>query len=208
MTKLFPFLCSVLTLVVRPAALEETAVSLAQKLQSQFLTKPGVILSFDLKSEGHLRLMADFRGGRIRVESPSLLIISDGKTIWNYDKTADRVTIDNVAGASTFRDPSAFFRFADNYSATMVKHAGSDYTVSLTPRSELQSLAKAAGELQSLVLELRVAKHSIKILSASAISSRGKAHPNALSIVSMKSVRASDFIFTPKASTKVVDLRE
>ncbi|MFI5201856.1 MAG: outer membrane lipoprotein carrier protein LolA, partial [Candidatus Kapaibacterium sp.] len=188
---------------------QETAQSLAQKLQSQFLNAPAVLLSFDLKSQGRIRVTADLRGGHIRLESPSLLIISDGKTVWNYDKSADRETIDNVTAGSEFHDPASLFRFADNYTAQIAaSNRKTRYTLVLTPSQALQSLLKSAGEMQSLRLDLELHGSRVNILKASATSSRGTTQIKHLQIKTLRHVPSSEFIFTPKATTKVIDLRE
>ncbi len=190
------------------ASASETPQSLAEKLQQEFLAAPAVSLSFDLKNEEHLRILTDMRGGHIRMESPQLLIISDGNTIWNYDKSGDRVTIDNVTASSEFHDPASLFRFADNYTASLEHVSGNQYTLVLTPSSALQSLMHSAGRLQSLRLSVTVHGSRVQIASASATSFRGTTDVAHLKIQMLQTANASDFVFTPKASTKVIDLRE
>lgn len=188
---------------------KETPQSLAEKLQAQFLSAPAVTLSFDLKSEGHIRITTDLKGGHIRLESPSLLILSDGKTVWNYDKAADRETIDNVTAGSEFHDPASLFRFADNYTAQVAKWDGKNrYTLLLTPGPVLQALLKSAGEMQSLQLDIELRGSRVLVRKASATSSRGTAEVEHLQIKTLTKIQPSDFIFTPKSSTKVIDLRE
>src|ERR1035441_9922598 len=122
----------------------ETPQSLAQKLQKSFLDRPGDELEFYIKGEGKIIVMVDVEGKRVRIESPSLLIISDGKTVWNYQKKEDRVTIDNAAPSSIFHDPIALFRFADNYTATIVKTDSiKNYSLDLSPQPQLKSLLNA-----------------------------------------------------------------
>jgi outer membrane lipoprotein-sorting protein len=199
----------VLAFFLHPLSFSLSPQTLAEKLQSQFLSAPGVSLSFDLKNEGHVRIAANLKGGQIRLESPSLLIISDGKTIWNYDKSADRETIDNVTAASEFHDPASLFRFADNYIASIAKWDGKNrYTLVLAPAQALQSLWKSAGEMQSIRLDLEVRGSRVTIRNASATSSRGTTQIGHLQIKTLSRILPSDFIFSPKASTKVIDLRE
>ncbi len=190
------------------AKAKETPHTLAQKLQEQFLSAPGVELSFDLKHQGHIQFTADLRGGHVRLESPSLLIISDGKTVWSYDKKADQVTIDDVTASSDFHDPASMFRFADNYTPNILSESGARYTLELTPAKQLQSLLHAAGEMQSLRLDLVVHGPQVRILSAAASSSRGTAEVRNLKITTLTHSSPSDFVFQPKASTKMIDLRE
>ena len=200
---------AVLAAAVAVSRAKETPHSLAEKLQAEFLSAPAVSFNFDLGSEGHVRVLADIRGGRIRMESPTLLIISDGRTVWNYDNVADRVTIDNVTERSEFHDPTSLFRFADNYSASIVRASGNRYTLVLTPLKALQALLHNAGGMQSIRMDVIVVEGGhVKIVNAAATSTRGTQAVQHLEIKLLPSVNAADFTFTPKASTKVVDLRE
>jgi outer membrane lipoprotein-sorting protein len=195
--------------ILHPSTPPLSPQALAQKLQAQFLSAPAVTLSFDLKNEGHIRITTDLKDGHIRLESPAILIISDGKTVWNYDKVSDRVTIDNVTARSEFHDPASLFRFADNYTASIAKWDGKNrYTLVLLPGPVLQSLLKSAGEMQSLRIDLELRGNRVRIRNASATSSRGSIQVQHLQIKSLARIQPSDFIFSPKSSTKVIDLRE
>jgi outer membrane lipoprotein-sorting protein len=186
-----------------------TAPTLAKKLQEQFLNAPGVSLSFDLEHEGRVTITTDIQNGHVRIESPSMLIISDGHTVWNYQKREDRVTIDNVTASSAFKDPTSLFRFADDYTAITTTWDGmARCTLELTPLPVLQSLLKSAGEIQKITLELHIKKQQVTIASASATSSKGTTRAEKLTIKTLHQIHAPDFIFKSKASTKVIDLRE
>jgi hypothetical protein len=198
-----------MAVVVSPLSAQETAQSLAKKLQEQFLNAPGVSLAFDLANEGRVTISSDLHSGRIRIESPSMLIISDSHTVWNYQKTDNRVTIDNVTASSAFKDPASLFRFADNYTAITTKWDGTARcTLELTPLPVLQSLLKSAGEIQKITLELHIKKQGVEIASASATSSKGTTRAEKLTIKTLHQIHAQDFIFKSKTSTKVIDLRE
>ena len=86
---------------------EDSATTLAKKLEAQILSAPEVVMSFTSPTEGRVSVKADLAGKRVRLESPSVLILSDGKTIWNINKKTNRVTIDIVSAHSAFRDPAA-----------------------------------------------------------------------------------------------------
>jgi outer membrane lipoprotein-sorting protein len=188
---------------------QETAQSLAKKLQAQYLNSPAVSLGFDLAGEGRVTITADTRSGHIRIESPSMLIISDGHTIWNYQKKDDRVTIDNVTPTSAFHDPGSLFRFFDNYTAAITSTNGAGhYTLELTPSPALQPLLKSAGEIQKITLALQIKKQHIVITSATSVSSKGTTNAEKLTIKTLAKIHEQDFIFKPKPSTKVIDLRE
>jgi outer membrane lipoprotein carrier protein len=54
------------------------------------------------------------KGNRYRVAMDGMEIYSDGKTTWNYDKSANEVTVDNVnAGASAMTPQKMFTNFYD-----------------------------------------------------------------------------------------------
>ncbi len=187
---------------------QETAPSLVKQLQEQFLSAPEVSLAFDLANEGRVTITADLHTGHIRIESPSMLIISDAHTVWNYQKREDRVTIDNVTVGSAFKDPASLFRFADDYTANVTTwNSKMQCMLELTPKPALQPLLKAAGALQTITLELRTGKE-VKIESASATSANGTTRAEKLSIKTLPKIHEQDFIFKPKPSTKVIDLRE
>ena len=208
--KIFEPILIVFFLFLHGAVLaQESATSLAQKLQEQFLSASAVSFSFDLPSEGHIAILADIRTGHIRLESRKLLIASDGKTVWNVDKSANRETIDNVTQSSAFRDPSSLFQFANNYIPKIIaQHSVTRYTLQLTPNAQLQSLLSQAGGMETLTLELNMIKSTVKIMSASAASSNGTSTVKHLKIATLKSVPANSFDIKTSASTKVIDLRE
>src|SRR6476469_5374129 len=79
----------------------ETPLSLARKLQDQVLAGAGVTMKFNMSGVGAVAVTADLRSHRIRMESPSMLIVSDGKTVWNMLKKSRQVTIDNVGGTNS-----------------------------------------------------------------------------------------------------------
>ena len=188
---------------------QETPQSLAEKLPDQCRRAPGGSRSFDRATAGRVSITADIHNGHVRIESPSMLIISDGHTIWNYQKREDRVTIDNVTAGSAFQDPLSLFRFADNYTASIAAWNGTaQCTLELTPLPKLQSLLKSAGEIQYIILELRIKQQKVEITSASAVSSKGTTRAEKLAIKMLSKIRAQDFVFSPKPSTKVIDLRE
>jgi outer membrane lipoprotein-sorting protein len=187
---------------------QESAQSLTRKLEQQFLAAPAISAKFSLSGQGTITVTADMKNNKLRIENAQALLISDGKTIWNYDKHANRVTIDGIAKNSALKDPASLFRFSSNYTAALVKSKGTAYTLELTPSNQLQSLLKAAGELQHIILDVKATKKNVTIVKASASSSNGNAQVSGLKITTLKSARASDFIFKGNNATKVIDLRE
>jgi len=187
---------------------QENAASLTRKLETQFLQAPAISAKFVLSGQGTITVTADMKNNKLRIENGQALLISDGKTIWNYDKHANRVTIDGIAKNSALKDPASLFRFSSNYSAALVKSKGTAYTLELTPSNQLQSLLKAAGELQHILLDVKTSSKGVTIIKASASSSQGNAQVSGLKITTLRSAHASDFIFKGNNATQVIDLRE
>jgi outer membrane lipoprotein-sorting protein len=204
-------LAFVVCIVLAPATnmfAQETAASLTKRLEDQLLSSAAVSMKFTIATEGPVSVTANLRDKKIRMESPSMLIISDGTTIWNYQKHADRVTIDNVSGMnSPFRDPQSVFKFSENYTTRILSANDPNYRMEFTPNAQLSSFMQSAGDMQRLILDLNVRGKNITIMKAAVSSSRGTSQTSALTIKPLKSVRAADFVFAPKSNTKVLDLR-
>ena len=189
---------------------QETASSLAGKIENSLVSSAGISMQFEIAGEGKVSLIINNESNQARIESPSILIISNGKTIWNYDKKADRVTIDNISSNSPFLEPHNLFQFSRNYSSRIISTNGDNYVLEFTPNEKISSSLKAAGGIEKLELTVISTKVGMKILKAAATSASGKTAVSGLTIkpLSLKSVNKYDFNFKPKSSTKVIDLRE
>jgi outer membrane lipoprotein-sorting protein len=195
--------------IVSESHATETAATIAQKLQESLLSGAGVSMKFTLAGQGKISINTDLKQHRVRMESPSMLIISDGKTIWNYKKTSRQLTIDNVSSkGSAFQDPGSLFKFSSNYSARLASHTGSTYVVEFTPNSQLQSLLKNSADIQRLSLTVNVAQGHIKIKKAVAAGSKGNSQASTLSITTLRTVKGSDFVMATNSQMKIIDLRE
>ncbi|MDP4198301.1 MAG: hypothetical protein Q8922_05300 [Bacteroidota bacterium] len=196
------------------ARAQESAIALAQRAEASVLRSPGVSMTVRVPQQGSISVKIDFHAKRIRIESPSNLIISDGSTLWNLSKSTNRLTIDNVAKTgSPFADPAMVFQFAEHYAAQVSHRAGQTYTLDLTPDGHLSALLNAAsgsapGGAQKLQLTLRTNGKSIKIVKAQVMSSRGVQQTSSLTIKPINKIRSDDFLFKQNASMKVIDLRE
>jgi hypothetical protein len=188
---------------------QESALSLAKRAEALLFASPAVAMKFSLPNEGDITATVDLIGKHIRIESKSTLMVSDGSTVQNLSKNTKRLTIDNVAKTSSpFADPASLFRFAENYSASIVRHAGSSYTLELTPNKSLAPLMKAAGDAQKLSLTLTASSKRVKIVEASVISSKGATRAGKLTITSLKRVKPEQFAIKPAKDIQIIDLRE
>ncbi len=195
--------------LAKPASAQESASSLARRAEDMLLRSAGVSMTFRLPEQGAISVKVDFRGKRIRIESQSTLVISDGSTLWNVNKSSGHVTIDNVAKTgSPFADPKSLFQFSGHYTASTKSHSGNSYSLDLTPDSKLAGLLKAAGGAQKLELDVTLKGKTLKIVKAQVIGASGAQQTSALRIVPMKNIRDEDFKLAITAKMKVLDLRE
>src|SRR5690242_5045523 len=79
-----------------PLKIQATGDDLAKALESQLLSGSAVQMKFAIKGVGNVTMTADVSSNKVRVETSTLTIVSDGSTVWNYNKSSHQVTIDNV----------------------------------------------------------------------------------------------------------------
>ena len=205
---LFAFLSALLPAQLRA---QPTANALAFQLEQKLFSGEAIRMKFSLGSGEKVEITTDVKRNRIRIESTSLTIVSDGTTVWNYSKRNKQVTIDGASSNpnSALQKPQDLFRFSSNYSATIVKHTGNEYTLELIPNDRIQALFKSAGGLNSiLVTVIRKNARSITIKRAIAQGKEGSTETGALRVESLKKLSATEFVFKTPDGAKTVDLRE
>ena len=147
------------------------------------------------------------KGNKYKVKMDGMEIISDGKTVWNYDKASNEVTVNNVdAGGSAMTPQKLLTNFYDKdfyYKYNGIKKEGSKQIqeIELTPTDKTRPFHK---------VYLMVDKASNSIYSAKFLEKSGGRY--SYTITNLKgSVTASDKDFTFDKSkypgVEVVDLR-
>jgi outer membrane lipoprotein-sorting protein len=204
-----PFLVALSLLFSGTASAQESASSLATRIENLFASA-GDVMTFTMQGQGKITLVVARTNTGGRLETPTMVILSNGKTIWNYDKKADRVTVDELKANSIFEHPVQLFQFAHNYTPQIVSSKGQQYVLQLTPNNDIASVLKDVGEMRQLELTVLASKKNVKILKAKAVSSKGESFVNALTIKPLDEKQLSKYNFSFKAGphTKVVDLRE
>lgn len=105
-------------------------------------------MEIDERNKGTIKL----KGQKYVVDLPDvgITVFSDGKTIWNYMKDGNQVTISNVDEAgSELMDPSSLFRiyekgFESNFVGEVKKGNKSVYHIDLFPEDESQDVSKVS----------------------------------------------------------------
>lgn len=179
-------------------------------LEQQVLSGEGVSMKFKIKDGENVSVVADVKSKKVRIETGSMTIVSDGATVYNYQKRNNQLTIDALGKgrASALSNPKDLFLFATNYSAKLVSSKNGSYVLALTPNAKVQSALQAAGGISTITFNLGVANDKLSIKSASAASNGQNVETGALTVKSLKSLAASQFAFNAPKGARVIDLRE
>lgn len=145
-------------------------------------------------------------GKKYRFETEDQLIISDGKTVWTYNRINNQVLIDKVrknSGALLPKD--ILFKYPKTHYATLLgkeKMNGKKvYIVKLDPKED------SHGYFSSI--KIWVEDHSWNIIKIEITDLNGNISLFNLSNIDTKSKLSDDlFHFTPSPEMNVVDMRE
>lgn len=219
MKRLFTFLTLALAVTVHaqdknPTKNDAGAKKILDAVSARFKTYKSPQASFTYKVENAQgkalstkKGTVSMKGSKYKVSMSGMEIFSDGKTVWNYDKSANEVTVDNVntsAGAMTpqklftnFYDKDFFYKYNGEK-----KEAGKTLQeIELTPTDKTRPFHK---------VYVLVDKASKTIYSAKFLEKTGGRYSYTINSLS-PSANVSDAEFTfNKAKypgVEVVDLR-
>jgi outer membrane lipoprotein-sorting protein len=196
--------------ITKASLVQLSAQDLAKMLEQQVLSGEGVSMKFKIKDGENVSVVADVKTKKVRIETGSMTIVSDGQTVYNYQKRTNQLTIDALGKgrASALSNPKDLFLFATNYSAKLVSAKNGSYVLALTPNAKVQSALQAAGGISTITFNLGVANDKLSIKGASAASNGQNVETGALTVKSLKSLAASQFSFNAPKGARVIDLRE
>ncbi len=208
-TRILSF-CALLLLAVvgTTSAKSIDAASVAKALEKKLVAGEGVSMAFTIKPEGRITITASTNSGKLRIESPKLLIVTDGTTIWNYTKIRKQVTVDALANSSALKDAADIFRLTENYTISLASEKGSECTLNLVPNKKILDLLKPIGEVDKLVFVIANATKNPSIKRASAVIHGQKSEATSVTILSVKKLDAASFKYQVSDGVKVIDLRE
>jgi len=122
MKRLFTFLTMALAVVSvsaqdkNPTKNDAEAKKILDAVSAKFKTYKSPQASFTYKVENAQgkalstkKGTVSMKGNKYKVAMSGMEIISDGKTVWNYDKSANEVTVDNVNTSSSAMTPQKLF---------------------------------------------------------------------------------------------------
>lgn len=187
-----------------------SAQDLAKMLEQQMLAGQAVSMKFTINGGESVNVIADVNSKRVRIESGSMTIVSDGQTVWNHQKKSNQVTIDAIGTGreSALQNPKDLFLFATNYTPKVTIAKNNLYVLTLTPNQKVQNILQAAGGISKITFTLGVVKDKITIKAATAESKGENVEAGGLTVKSLKKVSASQFTFSQPKGARVIDLRE
>ena len=149
------------------------------------------------------------KGQKYYIDLPGLgvKIYSDGKTIWNYMKDGNQVTISNIDDESNdLMDPASLFNiyekgFESKFISESKEGDETFYKIELNPENKDQDIIK---------VDISINKSSLLIHSVNLFSTDGNKY--AILIKKMetnKTIPDSDFVFDPSKykDIEIIDLR-
>lgn len=187
-----------------------SAQDLARLLEDQMLAGQAVSMKFTLKGGESVNVIADVNSKKVKIESNSMTIVSDGQTVWNHQKKSNQVTIDAIGTGreSALQNPKDLFLFATNYTPKVTLAKNNLYVLTLTPNQKVQNILQATGGISKITFTLGVVKDKITIKGATAQSNGENVEAGGLTVKSLQKVSASEFIFSQPKGARIIDLRE
>lgn len=147
------------------------------------------------------------KGSKYKVRMDGLEIFSDGKTVWNYDKSANEVTIDNVNVSSSAMTPQKLFTnfydkdFFYKYNGEKKEGGKTVQEIELTPTDKTRPFYK---------VYVLVDKAANNIYSAKFLEKTGGRYSYTISTLKPTAVVAdTEFVFNKAKypGVEIVDLR-
>ena len=184
------------------SAQAQTAESLIHSIQQKFKT----INNFSAQIR-QSKLDGDYysgeffyaKGNKYRIEFKNFTIVSDGKSVWNFNKKINRVVITNLSdNPDAFSFEKFIFDFPAKCKTDAVDKSGKNYSVKFIPTDE--DLGFEWAEIRvtpdSLINKITIADYSGNTFTV-----------ELKNIKINQSLAGSTFEFKPKNGVKIVDLR-
>lgn len=197
-----------------PTQNDPEAKKVLDAVSAKFKTFKSPQASFTYKVENaqgkvlsNKRGTVSMKGTKFKVSMEGMEIFSDGKTVWNYDKSANEVTVNNLnEGGSNMTPQRIFTNFYDKdfyYKLNGIKKEGGKTLseIELTPTDKTRPYHK---------VYVLVDKATNAIYSAKFLEKSGSRYSYTItSLKASASVADGDFVFNKSKypGVEVVDLR-
>jgi outer membrane lipoprotein carrier protein len=180
----------------------DSADQLVKSLQNKFNSISYLTADFRQTSNGRVTLAGKFfygKGNKMRLELKSLIIVTDGKTNWSYNKKDKKVVISNYDPS----DPSiiSLERIIKDYPSSCkvtTEKEGSTDVINLSPNKRGLNFKNAKIHINSenLIEKINMVDQN-----------NNQVQIEFSNYQLNKDLGASTFTFTPPKGSKVIDLR-
>jgi chaperone LolA len=194
--------CTMFFCFAAPAIYAQSADSFIKELQTAFKSYQTFQASFIQSGVGLSGSAGTFyfkAPNKMRIEMPTLTLITDGTTVWNVNKKENKVVISkyNEKDASLFSLPNLIEKYPAVCQSTLEK-TDKEYKLTLTPKDKKLNFKSAVllYTANKTISALNITNTAGNTLSISL----SQLKPN-------KGINDSQFNFTPKEGMKVIDLR-
>ncbi len=139
------------------------------------------------------------KGNKYRIEFKNMLIVSDGNSIWNFNKKINRVVITNLSdNPDAFSFEKFIFDFPGKCKMEITGKSHNNYEVKFIPLDDDLGFdwAKVTITPDSLIKKIQIADYS-----------GNKFNVDLTNIKINQNIPKNKFTFEPKKGVKIVDLR-
>lgn len=196
------FIISLITLFFATTTFSQNAEAVLKSLQNKFNSINSLSVNVTQKANSKSALTGKMyfkKENNIRVEFPNQLIISDGKTSWNYNKKDKKVIISDYddTGSGLLSINYLVYQYPSECNLSLSSEGGKQVLI-LTPKSKRNNFGEVKlfinkDDLIDKIITSNQGAGSIEILF-----SNYSLNP---------SISDSQFSFTPPEGTSIVDLR-
>lgn len=196
------FIISLITLFFATTTFSQNAEAVLKSLQNKFNSINSLSVNVTQKANSKSALTGKMyfkKENNIRVEFPNQLIISDGKTSWNYNKKDKKVIISDYddTGSGLLSINYLVYQYPSECNLSLSSEGGKQVLI-LTPKSKRNNF----GEVKLFI-------NKDNLIDKIITSNQGAGAVEILfSNYSLNpSISDSQFSFTPPEGTSIVDLR-
>ncbi len=193
---------AVIFLIFNFASPAQTAESLIRSVQKKFKTVDNFsaqIRQSKLDGANYSGKFYYAKGNKYRIEFKNFIIVSDGKSVWNYNKKINRVVITNLnENPDAFSFEKFVFDFPGKCKTELIGKNGNNYYVKFTPLDDELGFDWAAVEISpdSLINKIEISDYSGNIFKV-----------ELKNIKINRNLSGNTFVFKAKNGVKIVDLR-
>lgn len=189
-------------LIINVVYANHTKESLFKELTAKYGNITSMSASFNNEERQLNGILIAAKGNKYKLTSSQMDLVSDGATIWNYQKAENKVIINNMNSFDTRSSLDViFFSFIQDYKPKSISRNDFGYTLELEPKSKKSDY----NLIDKLILWIDVKTldiFKIQLISDTSVDTWG--------VVNLKlnpKITKKTFSYTVPKDAEVIDLR-